>query len=334
MHDNTLTTKNGRQPVMGGNAAFIWNLRMMLMLAMLACPILSAADEAQPFDCTMPIIMEPIILRLHKTIRPREGELDKRHSFEGKPTKFVFEISSRPLTNEEKKLFDKLMTISYKEPDNQFVIYAKDGFVLKIEHIDEFGKSHVYRQTLPDRLQKMDFGNKEYLKLSRARMQDVFKGEFPFMDWNTGKYEALVNSSFTNDKPDMKNCNGMLDITFGSPRLECKLSYISGKLYNACYIRSMSDKQPFLGIYHTFTYGANGNLVMGNYLDATKQFARDMYFHDDMGLRMLAELQGRRYKRIVLWSKQGTESTSLSHDEWQKLGMPNDYDEWKKRSPK
>ena len=334
MHDNTMTTRNGKPPAMGGNAASIWNLRMMLMLAMLACPMLSAADEAQPFDCTMPIIMEPIMLRLHKTIQPREGELDKRHSFEGKPTKFVFEISSRPLTNEEKKLFDKLMTISYKEPDNQFVIYAKDGLVLKIEHTDEFGKNHVYRQTLLDRLQKMNFENKEYLKQSRAMMQDVFKGEFPFIDWNTGKYEALVNSNFTNDKPDMKACNAHLDITFGSPRLECKLSYIMGKLYNACYIRQMSDKQPFLGIYRTFTYATNGNLVSGNYLDATKQFARDMYFHDDMGLRMLAELQGRQYKQIVLWSKQGTESTNLTHDEWQKLGRPSDYDEWKKRTTK
>ena len=334
MHDKTMTTRNGKPPAMGGNAASIWNLRMMLMLAMLACPMLSAADEAQPFDCTMPVIMEPIMRQLHRTIRPREGELDKRRSFEGKPTKFVFEISSRPLDEEEKKLYDKLMTISYKEPDNQFVIYAKDGLVLKIEHTDEFGKNHVYRQTLLDRLQKMNFENKEYLKQSRAMMQDVFKGEFPFIDWNTGKYEALVNSNFTNDKPDMKACNAHLDITFGSPRLECKLSYIMGKLYNACYIRQMSDKQPFLGIYRTFTYATNGNLVSGNYLDATKQFSRDMYFHDDMGLRMLAELQGRQYMQIVLWSKQGTESKTLTHDEWQKLGRPSDYDEWKKQAAK
>ena len=330
MYGNTIISKTGKS----SGRVHGWNLFMALLLFCLSCPLSSIAEDAKPFDCTMPVIMEPIMLRLHKTIRPREGELDKRHLFEGKPTKFVFEISSRPLDEEEKKLYDKLMTISYKEPDNQFVIYAKDGLVLKIEHTDEFGKSHVYRQTLLDRLQKMDFGNKEYLKQSRARMQDVFKGEFQFMDWNTGKYEALVNSSFTNDKPDMKTCNSMLDITFGSPRLECKLSYIMGKLYNACYIRHLSDKQPFLGIYRTFTYGTNGNLVMGNYLDETKQFAREMYFHDDMGLRMLAEMQGRRYKRIVLWSKQGTESTNLTHDEWQKLGRPSDYDEWKKRATK
>ena len=243
MYKNTIRTKRGKSSGMARR----WNLFMALLLFCLSRPLLSIAEEAKPFDCTMPVIMEPIMRQLHRTkpfdctmpvimepimrqlhrtIRPREGELDKRRSFEGKPTKFVFEISSRPLDEEEKKLYDKLMTISYKEPDNQFVIYAKDGLVLKIEHTDEFGKSHVYRQTLLDRLQKMDFGNKEYLKQSRARMQDVFKGEFQFMDWNTGKYEALVNSSFTNDKPDMKTCNSMLDITFGSPRLECKLSYI------------------------------------------------------------------------------------------------------------
>ena len=321
MYRNTKINKTGKFSGMTRR----WNLFMALLLFILSCPLSSIAEDAKPFDCTMPVIMEPIMRQLHRTIRPREGELDKRRSFEGKPTKFVFEISSRPLDEEEKKLYDKLMTISYKEPDNQFVIYAKDGLVLKIEHTDEFGKSHVYRQTLLDRLQKMNFENKEYLKQSRARMQDVFKGEFQFMDWNTGKYEALVNSNFHSEH---------LDITFSSPRLECNLSYIMGKLYNACYIRHLSDKQPFLGIYRTFTYGTNGNLVSGNYLDATKQFAREMYFHDDMGLRMLAELQGRQYKQIVLWSKQGTESTTLTHDEWQKLGRPSDYDEWKKRATK
>ncbi len=49
---------------------------------------------------------------------------------------------------------------------------------------------------------------------------------------------------------------------------------------------------------------------------------------------MLAELQGRQYKQIVLGRKQGTESTNLTHDEWQKLGRPSDYDEWKKRATK
>ena len=160
MYKNTIRTKRGKSSGMARR----WNLFMALLLFILSCPLLSIAEEAKPFDCTMPVIMEPIMRQLHRTIRPREGELDKRHLFEGKPTKFVFEISSRPLDEEEKKLYDKLMTISYKEPDNQFVIYTKDGLVLKIEHTDEFGKSHVYRQTLLDRLQKMNFENKEYLK--------------------------------------------------------------------------------------------------------------------------------------------------------------------------
>ena len=120
------------------------------------------------------------------------------------------------------------MTISYKEPDNQFVIYAKDGLVLKIEHTDEFGKSHVYRQTLLDRLQKMNFENKEYLNQSRAMMQDVFKGEFPFMDWHTGKYEALVNSNFHIEH---------LDITFSSPRLECNYGEIIQCMLYPAFVR-------------------------------------------------------------------------------------------------
>ena len=32
MHDNTMTTQNGKPPAMGGNAASIWNLHMMLTI--------------------------------------------------------------------------------------------------------------------------------------------------------------------------------------------------------------------------------------------------------------------------------------------------------------
>ena len=332
MYDNTMTTRNGKPPAMGGNAAFIWNLRMMLMLAMLACPMLSAADEAQPFDCTMPIILKPLMLRLHKTIRPREGELDKRSFLQGKPTKVVFEISSRPSSNEEKKLFDKIIELSYKDPANRFVIYVKDGLAVKIEHIDELGKSHTYHQTLPNRLQKMDFKNKKYLDKSRELVLSVYKWEFPLMNWNTGRYEALVNSSFTSDKPDMATGNAAVEITFESPRLECKFSFIMGKLYNACYIHHNNKKLPYLATYYTFVYGAKGNLVSGKNLDESAKKAKEMLFYEDLGVNMEAEFQDNQYKTITFWKKEGEENTCLTHAEWQKLGRPMDYDEWKAKS--
>ncbi len=332
MHDNMMTTRNGKSPAMGGNAAFIWNLRMMLMLAMLACPMLSAADEAQPFDCTMPIILKPLMLRLHKTIRPREGELDKRSFLQGKPTKVVFEISSRPSSNEEKKLFDKIIELSYKDPANRFVIYVKDGLAVKIEHIDELGKSHTYHQTLPNRLQKMDFKNKKYLDKSRELVLSVYKWEFPLMNWNTGRYEALLNSSFTSDKPDLATGNAAVEITFESPRLECKFSFIMGKLYNACYIHHNNKQLPYLATYYTFVYGAKGNLVSGKNLDESAKKAKEMLFYEDLGVNMEADFQGNQYKTITFWKKEGEENTCLTHAEWQKLGRPMDYDEWKAKS--
>ena len=332
MHDNTMTTQNGKQPAIGGKATFKWNLCMMLMLAMLACPMLSGADEAQPFDCTMPIILKPLMRHLHQAIWPLEGEFDKRSFLQGKPTKVVFEISSRPASNEEKKLFDKIIELSYKDPANRFVIYVKDGLAVKIEHIDELGKSHTYHQTLPNRLQKMDFKNKKYLDKSRELVLSVYKWEFPLMNWNTGRYEALVNSSFTSDKPDMATGNAAVEITFESPRLECKFSFIMGKLYNACYIHHNNKKLPYLATYYTFVYGAKGNLVSGKNLDESAKKAKEMLFYEDLGVNMEAEFQGNQYKTITFWKKEGEENTCLTHAEWQKLGRPMDYDEWKAKS--
>ena len=323
MHDNTMTTQNGKQPAIGGKATFKWNLCMMLMLAMLACPMLSAADEAQPFDCTMPIILKPLMRHLHQAIWPLEGEFDKRSFLRGKPTKVVFEISSRPASNEEKKLFDKIIELSYKDPDNRFVIYIKDGLAVKIEHFDEFGENHTYHQTLPNRLQKMDFKNKEYLDKSRELVLSVYKWEFPLMNWNKGRYEALVNSSIR---------YSTFEITFESPRLECKFSFIKGKLYNVSYIHHNNKKLPYLAIYYTFTYGAKGNLVSGKIRDASAQKGKDMLFYEDLGVNMEADFQDNQYKTITFWKKEGEENTCLTHAEWQKLGRPMDYDEWKEKS--
>ncbi len=61
---------------------------------------------------------------------------------------------------------------------------------------DESGNTHVYRQTIQDKIQTMDFENKEYLELSRQMALKGMKGECPFMDWKPGKYVADIRASF------------------------------------------------------------------------------------------------------------------------------------------
>ena len=49
-----------------------------------------------------------------------------------------------------------------------------------------------------------------------------------------------------------------------------------------------------------------------------------------MGLKMLTEYKNDKTRKVNIWSKLGVECIVLTFDEWQKLGMPKDYDEWKK----
>ncbi|MCR5380946.1 MAG: hypothetical protein K6G44_08190, partial [Lentisphaeria bacterium] len=62
---------------------------MALLLFILSCPLLSIAEEAKPFDCTMPIILRPILLQMRKNIT----EEDNRAWMNQKPTRINFEIS-------------------------------------------------------------------------------------------------------------------------------------------------------------------------------------------------------------------------------------------------
>ncbi|MBQ9445920.1 MAG: hypothetical protein IJU61_04955, partial [Victivallales bacterium] len=62
---------------------------MALLLFILSCPLSSIAEDAKPFDCTMPIILRPILLQMRKNIT----EEDNRAWRNQKPTKINFEIS-------------------------------------------------------------------------------------------------------------------------------------------------------------------------------------------------------------------------------------------------
>ena len=58
------------------------------------------------------------------------------------------------------------------------------------------------------------------------------------------------------------------------------------------------------------------------------------FFYENMGLKMLTEYKDKKIQTVILWEKQGNANISLTHSEWQTLGMPNDYDEWKKQATK
>ena len=63
MYKNTIKNKTGKS----SGRVHGWNLFMALLLFILSCPLSSIAEDAKPFDCTMPVIMEPIMRQLHRT---------------------------------------------------------------------------------------------------------------------------------------------------------------------------------------------------------------------------------------------------------------------------
>ena len=62
MYKNTIKNKTGKS----SGRVHRWNLFMALLLFILSCPLSSIAEDAKPFDCTMPIILRPILLQIRK----------------------------------------------------------------------------------------------------------------------------------------------------------------------------------------------------------------------------------------------------------------------------
>jgi len=324
MYKNTIKNKTGKS----SGRVHRWNLFMALLLFCLSCPLSSIAEEAIPFDCTMPIILRPILLQMRKNIT----EEDNRAWRNQKPTRINFEISSLEIKEPDKALFDKIVGLSYDNPVNRFAVYIKDGLPVKLEHTDESGGTHVSRQTIQDKIQKMDFENKEYLELSRKMTLRGVKSEFPFMDWKPGKYVADIRASFDGVPKDRIDKGIALgEVTFVGIPFVYKFCIENGNLYNSCGIMRQEDNV----VVRIIRLWNNRNLEAVQYYNRKeKQSCFDLFFYEDMGLKMLTEYKDQNTQNVTLWGKQGNENTSLTHSDWQTLGMPNDYDEWKKRATK
>ena len=324
MYKNTIRTKRGKSSGMARR----WNLFMALLLFILSCPLLSIAEEAKPFDCTMPIILRPILQQIRKNIT----EEDNRDWRKQKPTRINFEISSLEIKEPDKALFDKIVGLSYDNPVNRFAVYIKDGLPVKLEHTDESGGTHVYRQTIQDTIKKMDFENKDYLELSRRMALKGIKSEFPFMDWKPGKYVADIRASFDGvPKERIDKGIALGEVTFVGFPFVYKFCLENGDLYNSCSIMR-KDGNVVVRIIRLWN---KRNLEAVQYYNRKeKHNCFDLFFYEDMGLKMLTEYKDEKIQTVTLWEKQGNENTSLTHSEWQALGMPKDYGEWKKRAIK
>ena len=324
MYKNTIKNKTGKS----SGRVHRWNLFMALLLFCLSCPLSSIAEDAKPFDCTMPIILRPILLQMRKNIT----EEDNRDWRKQKPTRINFEISSLEIKEPDKAFFDKIVGLSYDNPVNRFAVYIKDGLPVKLEHTDESGNTHVYRQTIQDKIQTMDFENKEYLELSRQMTLKGLKSEFPFMDWKPGKYVADIRASFPEkDTSEINQENCMGEITFAESSTVYKFFFFRGKMDNACTI-TRTTKNHAISIIRLYD---NGNLRTAKSYDKNNgQKCFETHFHKDLGLKMVFDFKKCQPQLVTLWSKQGVENTILPYSEWQTLGMPNDYDEWKKRATK
>ena len=243
----------------------------MCMICIFGFQSLTFTEESIPFDCTMPIILSPILLQIKKAGNKQNNKLLRNQN----TTRIKFQISLISIKESEQELFDRIVDVSYENPGNHFIIYLKDGLPVKLEHADESGNIQVYRQIINENIQKLDCENKYYLELSRQMALKGIKGEFPFIDWKPGIYNADIRASFTGNWMEDMNGEVMGEINF----LECSCVYrfcfIQKKLFNSCkIIKKDGNVSVFI-----IRLWDNGNIeTVQSYNKKEKQNCFDLFF--------------------------------------------------------
>ena len=318
MYKNTKINKTGTSSGM----AHKWNLFMALLLFILSCPLLSIAEEAKPFDCTMPIIMEPVL----KAIFDREH--NKNIKTFPNPQKYPssswnFILSTHPLKDDNQG-YEKMMEISYDIPSkNVFRLFIKDGIVMKLEHIEPSGKVNVYKQTILDKLEKMQFVNEEYTILSKKCTLAVYKNECLCLQLADGTYQAKIELQADENGNEIHFIG---DLSLLEAKLNYKFSFYNKNLYLSVIQYSGEDRIRQLRGRPYYI------LRKGEYRNKTDYFIRsasvhdkqsdsgfDVSFHSNMGLASYSSNIKDEFGDMINWNEKGEETKRVKANEIKKL---------------
>ena len=138
-------------------------------------PVPIKSRYPEPFDCTMPIILKPILEDIHGKIAPEKNKTPWQH-FKCPHATYYFDIKTdKPKDGTE---YDKIIDVSYECPSQHvFRLFVKDGLVMRLEHTEPSGEVHAYSQTIMNKLDKLHFADETYTLLSKECNLAICRGE-------------------------------------------------------------------------------------------------------------------------------------------------------------
>ncbi|MCR4574918.1 MAG: hypothetical protein K5787_14260 [Lentisphaeria bacterium] len=274
----------------------------------------SNADNAEPFDCAMPIILKPVLNEIYiKNNTSNNKPLTKPYKCRSSSWDFVL---STHLNDDDIHDHEKVVEISYDSPSRHvFKLFIKDGLVVRLEHIEPSEKVKVYRQTILDKLEKLHFADEEYTHLSKKCALDIYRSECLCLQMPDGAYKARIELDVIENANEI---HFMGNLSLPEVKIDYKFSFYDRDLYLAVMLYSGEDRLPKnrKRPYYILRKGEYRNkieyfIASASFHDKQSDSGFDVTFHKNMGLKSYNSNLRDSYGDMIYWDENGKETKRM-----------------------
>ena len=292
----------------------------ILLLFLTSCMAFAQTDNAEPFDCTMPIILKPVLKDIHGKIAPEKNKTPWQH-FKCPHATYYFDIKTGKPKDVE---YDKIVEVSYECPSHHvFRLFVKDGLVMRMEHTEPSGEVHVYSQTIMNKLDKLHFADETYTLLSRKCNLAICKGECLWLLLPDGRHQADFDVKVA---ISMMKLDFIGEMSLPKEHLIYKFCFWDRFMKNASMLYTGEERSSRLKKFplHAITgvRGENSNeswIGGGSVHDKLTDSGFDAQFHKNMGIKFYTSNEKDKFGDAITWDEKGKEDKRVSANTFEKM---------------
>ena len=282
----------------------------------------SMSDDMTLFDCSMPIILKPILEEIHGKISTNENKTPWQH-FKCPHATYYFEVMSdkpKDVTVD----CDRIMKVSYKCPSSHvFLMFIMDGLVVRLEHIEPTGKKHVYKQIIIDKLDKLFFADEKYTQLSKECILSIYKKECLWLLLPDGRYQVEFDVAVA---ISMMKLDFFGEISLPREQLIYKFCFWDRFTKNASMLYTGEKRSTKLKKFpfHVITR-TNGNTIedcllsSGSVHDKLTDTGFDAQFHKNLGIKFYSSNEKENFGDAIIWDEKGKEDKRLTSKQFEDM---------------
>ena len=269
-------------------------------------PLSTAICAEKEFDYSMPIILLPILRILHE----RDGGksiLMTPEDLKPLTTKASMEITDIKDSKAEKYNYKRIRLVA-ESCGVDSMLLVRNGIVIRIEQ-NVAGVSTSYRQIWEAKLERINFKEKEYERLSKeALLNLLYRNECPFTSLPCGKYTVIIEARNSNAKDAF--CGDVII----NKLTDAIYSFSLGKggwLSHASIKRGGTELKNLKFSLDILEGGILANVAVSDNNEIGSS-VKQAYFYRNLGLKAYIVQKDGVFAPVQLWKEDGIEKMTMS----------------------